>query len=101
MQRIYRKASHVAHEVGGKLGSKSSAVLISPKKLRRGAVRGNTDNSEIGFGIEFHVLEIFSRTRHDEDFPDQRLCVKARRNRAGSLRSNRDIPRLPPLSTDN
>ena len=62
--------------MGGKLGGEFASPE-APQKLCGGAVGGNADDAQIGLRVLFHILKIFSGASDDEDFPNQRLCIKA------------------------
>lgn len=45
----------MAQEMGGKFRGEFSAVSVSPQQFGSLTVRGNTDDSQVGFRIGLHI----------------------------------------------
>ena len=83
-----RQSCHVAHEMGRKFGSELAAVLIAPEQLGSLAIFRDTDDTQIGFRVGIHVLEILAGAGDDKDLADNGGCVKAQRDSADDLVQN-------------
>ena len=79
------KAGHMAHKVSGKLACESAAVSVAPHKLCGLAVLCDTDDTEICFGGNFNVLEVFAGAGYHKVLADEGLCVEAGRNCSDDL----------------